>query len=76
MHWRLIRHQRGVVHVWLVVVGKAKDGNMAAIREFLDRTCGKPEDFELEERIQQLEALLERHQSNGVLGSGAARLGS
>ena len=50
-----------VVEVWLVLYGCAKEGNMAAIKEFLDRTCGKAEDDELQERVEQLEALLEQH---------------
>ncbi len=50
-----------VVEVWLVLYGCAQEGNMAAIKEFLDRTCGKAEDDELQERVDQLEALLEQH---------------
>jgi hypothetical protein len=50
-----------LVEVWLVLYLRAKEGNMGAIREFLDRTCGKPEDDELQERVEQLEALLAQH---------------
>ncbi len=53
--------QSTAVEVWLVLYGCAKEGNMAAIKEFLDRTCGKAEDDELQARVDQLEALLEQH---------------
>ncbi len=62
--------------VWVQLLLKAQAGNLTAIGMVLDRACGKPDDGDVEERIQQLVALLERHQSSGVLGNGAARLGS
>ena len=50
-----------VVEIWLVLYQRAKEGQMPAIKEFLDRTCGKAEDDELQTRVEQLEALLEQY---------------
>jgi folylpolyglutamate synthase/dihydropteroate synthase len=40
-----------------VLVEKAKEGNLAAIRELLDRAIGKPTDASVAERLDELEAL-------------------
>jgi hypothetical protein len=37
----------------------AKAGELAAIRELLDRTIGKPSQSELLERVERLETMLE-----------------
>jgi len=39
------------------LVHRAKGGDMAAIRELLDRAIGKPTDADLAERLDELEAL-------------------
>ncbi len=67
---RLLLHattKEMVVEVWLVLHQQAADDNLAAIKLLLEYACGKPEDLELEERIQQLEALLERQPVAGTL---------
>ena len=43
------------------LIEKAKGGDLAAVRELLDRTVGKPTQTELLERIERLEATLEEH---------------
>ena len=40
------------------LVEMAKDGNVAAIKELLDRTLGKPHEADLIERIERLENLI------------------
>ncbi len=40
------------------LVGKAKEGNVAAARELLDRLLGKPEAIDLLDRLAQLERIL------------------
>ncbi len=42
------------------LVDGAKNGDLAFIKEWFDRTAGKPSDILTEERISQLEAILER----------------
>ena len=37
---------------------KQHEGNMAAMKLFLEYTAGKPEDEELQERLEQLEAIV------------------
>ncbi|MEX0774744.1 MAG: hypothetical protein WD042_03410 [Phycisphaeraceae bacterium] len=37
------------------LIAKAKEGDVPAIRELLDRTLGKPQEADLIERIEQLE---------------------
>ena len=44
------------------LVELAKDGNVPAIRELFERTLGKPQEADLIERIEQLEALLAQEQ--------------
>jgi hypothetical protein len=41
-----------------VLVKEAKAGNVPAAREVLDRCLGKPEPFDLLQRIDELEGLL------------------
>ncbi len=43
------------------LIEKAKAGDVAAIRELLDRCIGKPQETDLFERIEALEASLEPH---------------
>ena len=50
-----------LTEVWLILHEKATEGNMAAIKLFLEYVAGKPEDEELRERLEQLEAMV-----NGV----------
>jgi hypothetical protein len=40
------------------LIKMAKDGDLAAIKEILDRTVGKPGQVEMYERIEQLESKL------------------
>jgi hypothetical protein len=48
--------------VVLALIEQAKAGNVAAIREVLDRAVGKPLEADLLERLEQLEQQLEaRH---------------
>ena len=61
---RLIRElttPQMVFDVWAVLCAAALVGEPWAVKEFLDRTCGKAEDDELQARVEQLEALLEQH---------------
>jgi len=41
------------------LVAPARSGDLAAIRELLDRTIGKPSQADVNERIEKLESLLE-----------------
>lgn len=41
------------------LVAKARDGDVRAIKELLDRTLGKPQEADLIERLDQLEARLQ-----------------
>ena len=50
------------------LLAKALKGDVAAIREVFDRTVGKPVEFDLLERIQALEEML----NNRVGGSGGS----
>ena len=47
-----------LVAVIQALVQKAREGNVAAARELLDRLLGKPEAIDLLERLGQLESLL------------------
>jgi hypothetical protein len=40
------------------LLAKAKSGDVAAVRELLERTLGKPQEADLMERMEKLEALL------------------
>ena len=40
------------------LIEKAKDGDLAAMRELLDRTIGKPSTGDILERIERIEAML------------------
>ena len=42
-----------------VLIRRARDGDLAAIRELLDRTIGKPSQSDILERVERLEDLLE-----------------
>lgn len=42
-----------------VLIRRARDGDLAAIRELLDRTIGKPVPSDILERVERLESLLE-----------------
>jgi hypothetical protein len=43
------------------LIDRAKAGDVAAIRELLDRCIGKPQETDLFERIEALEASLQPH---------------
>ncbi len=43
------------------LIERAKAGDVAAIRELLDRCIGKPQETDLFERIEALEASLQPH---------------
>jgi len=44
---------------------RAEAGDLASIRELLDRTIGKPATADLLERIERLETILQERQSDG-----------
>lgn len=48
------------------LIEQAKDGDLAAVRELLDRTIGKPGQTEMLERLERLEQLLEASQAKEV----------
>ncbi len=43
------------------LIEKAKSGDVAAVRELLDRCIGKPQETDLFERLEALEASLQPH---------------
>ncbi len=47
-----------------MLIDKAKDGDMPAIRELLDRTIGKPAQTDLLERIEALEAIISNYNNS------------
>ena len=50
--------ERDMREVIVRLVQLAKDGDVRAIKELLDRTLGKPQELDLLERLEQLEAQL------------------
>ena len=55
-----------VVAIIAQLVRKAREGDLAAAREVLDRTIGKAGPGDLLERIEALEAIAERVQAEGT----------
>ena len=49
------------------LISQAKSGNMAAIKEILDRTIGKPIEADLIERLELLEAEIANLQKEAIL---------
>jgi hypothetical protein len=47
------------------LISQSRDGDLAAIRELLDRTIGKPAASDVIERIEKLEAILTNIHKNG-----------
>jgi hypothetical protein len=50
--------ERDMREVIVRLVQLSKDGDVRAIKELLDRTLGKPQELDLLERLEQLEAQL------------------
>ncbi len=64
-----------VALVWVKLMLKAQGGNLRAIAMVLDRTCGKVEEVDTEERVQRMEALVGRLMTaDGLNGLRGVRL--
>lgn len=65
--------KRDMVEIWAALLLKAKDGNIAAIREVFDRTIGKPVEADLIERLAWLEDHLHRAMEGKEWGNGRTK---
>ena len=60
---------RGIIQA---LVEKAKSGDVAAAKEVLDRTLGKPQEADLIARMEELEEILATHKGRSSNGSRRA----
>ena len=60
---------RGIIQA---LIEKAKKGDVAAAKEVLDRTLGKPQEADLIARMEELEEILATHRGRSSNGSRPA----